>query len=86
MTHIHDRLTTLPRRGDRVSSGWEALRGSVSNLDSGLRELGPLCQLLPCVDVRVVRALEGPLQLLQLLGREGGPAATLLPLEGQARL
>lgn len=77
MTHIHDRPT---HQHKSVSAR------RVSNLNSSLRQFGPLSQLLPCVDVGVVRALEGPLQLLQLLRREGGPAAALLPLQGQARL
>lgn len=58
----------------------------MSNLHSGLRELRPLGQLLPGVDVGVVRPLESFLQLLQLLGREGGAAAPLFPLQGQVRL
>ena len=55
-------------------------------LYAGLRQLGPLGQLLAGVDVGVVGPLEGLLQLLQLLRREGGAAAALLPLQGQARL
>lgn len=55
----------------------------VSNLNSSLSEFGPLSKLLPCVDVGVVSAFEGSLQLLQLLGCEGGPTATLLPLQRQ---
>ena len=56
----------------------------VSNLNSSFCQLGPLSQLLPRVDVRVVRAFEGPLQLLQLLCCEGGATTTLLPLQRQA--
>lgn len=57
-----------------------------SYLDPGLGELSPLCQLLPGVDVGVVGPLKGPFQLLQLLRREGGPTAPLLPLQGQIGL
>jgi len=55
-------------------------------LDPGLGELGPLGQLLAGVDVGVVGPLEGPLQLLQLLRREGGATAPLLPLQRQVGL
>lgn len=58
----------------------------MSNLNSGLGEFGPLSQLLPCVDVGVVCAFEGSLQLLQLLGCESGSTAPLLPLQRQAWL
>lgn len=59
---------------------------SPSNLHSGLRELRPLSQLLPGVDVWVMRPLKSFLQLLQLLSREGGAAASLFPLQGQVWL
>lgn len=70
---------------------WGALRlngasGHVADLNSSLRQLGPLGQLLPRVDVGIVRAFEGPLQLLQLLRSEGCATAALLPLQRQARL
>lgn len=58
----------------------------MSNLNSSLCQFGPLGQFFPRVDVGVVRTLEGPLQLLQLLRCEGGPTAALLPLQGQAWL
>lgn len=51
-----------------------------------LGEFGPLCELLSGVDVGVVRPFEGPLQLLQLLGRERGATAALLPLQRQIGL
>ena len=51
-----------------------------------LAELGPLAELLPGVDVRVLRPLEGLLQLVQLVGREGGAGPSLLPLEWDAGL
>ena len=35
-------------------------------------------QLLPGVDVGVVGLFEGPLQLVQLVGGEGGPVAAVL--------
>lgn len=54
-------------------------------LYSGLREFGPLSQLFPGVDVRVVCSFEGSLQLIQLFGREGGSTAALLPLQRQVR-
>lgn len=50
------------------------------DLNSGLSELGPEGQLLPGVNVRVVRLLEHLLQLLQLEGAEGGAVASLLVL------
>ena len=46
-----------------------------------LAELCPLRQFLPGVDVRVLGPLEGLLQLVQLIGREGRPRPTLLPLQ-----
>lgn len=49
-------------------------------------EYSLLRHLLPGVDVGVLRLLKGALQHLQLLGREGGPGASLLPLERDARL
>ena len=64
----------------------QAVTPSTPHLYSGLGELGPLGQLLPSVDVGVVRPLKGLLQLLQLLGREGGATAPLLPLQGQVGL
>lgn len=59
---------------------------ALSYLNPGLCELGPLGELLPGVDVRVVGPLKGPLQLLQLLCCKGGPTASLLPLKRQVRL
>ena len=64
----------------------QAVSPSTPHLYSGLSELGPLGQLLPGVDVGVVRPLERSLQLLQLLRREGGATAPLLPLQGEVRL
>jgi hypothetical protein len=46
-----------------------------------LCEPGALGEFLACVNVRVLRPLEGPLQLLQLVSRECCAAATLLPLQ-----
>lgn len=54
---------------------------ALPHLDTRLRQLGPLRQLLAGVDVRVVSPLEGLLQLFQLLGRECGPTSTLLALQ-----
>lgn len=56
------------------------------HLHPRLRQLGPLRQLFPRVHVGVLRPLESSLQLLQLLRREGGSRAPLLPLDGDARL
>ena len=47
----------------------------------GLAELGALAELLAGVDVRVLGPLERLLQLVQLVGREGGAGPPLLPLE-----
>ena len=55
-------------------------------LNPGFAELCPLCQLFPGVDVWVLRPLEGPLQLLDLVGVEGGPTPPLLPLQRNPRL
>lgn len=48
-------------------------------LHPGLAEVEPHRELLPGEDVRVLRLLEGPLQLVQLVGGEGGPAPAHLP-------
>lgn len=54
-------------------------------LYSGLRELRPLCQLLPGVDIRVVGSLESAFQLFKLFCCERGSAPALFPLQGQIR-
>ena len=50
----------------------------VSHLDPGLGEVDLHGDLLPGVDVRVVRLLERTLKLLQLRRRERRPDPTLL--------
>ena len=50
-------------------------------LNPGLAELGALTELLARVDVGVLGPLERLLQLVQLVGREGGAGPPLLPLE-----
>ncbi|GBO28088.1 hypothetical protein AVEN_160367-1 [Araneus ventricosus] len=52
-------------------------------LHPGFREIGLHGDLLPRVNVRVVRFLEGPLQLLELGARESGSDSTLFALLGQ---
>lgn len=52
----------------------------LSHLDPGLGQVYLQRQLLPGVDVRIVRLCEDSLQLLQLGAGEGGPDAPLLPL------
>ena len=47
-----------------------------------LTQLGPLAELLPGVDVRVLGPLEGLLQLVQLVSRERCPRPSLLALQG----
>ena len=54
---------------------------AVVYLYPGLAELGALAELLAGVDVRVLGPLERLLQLVQLVGREGGAGPPLLPLE-----
>ena len=54
---------------------------AVTHLYSGLAELRSLAELLPGVDVRVLGPLECLLQLVQLVGGEGGAGPPLLPLE-----
>ena len=56
------------------------------DLDARLSQLGALCELLPRVDVRVLRPFERLLELVQLLRSERGAAAPLLPLQGNPRL
>jgi hypothetical protein len=67
----------LPQAGTAVAE---------PHLYPGLRQLGALGQLLPRVDVRVLRAFERLLQLVQLLRRERRAAPTLFPLQGNTRL
>lgn len=55
------------------------------HLDASLGQIGALSQLLAREDVRVLRALKGALQLLQLGSREGGTAATLFAFQCNAR-
>lgn len=69
-----------------IDKGYSVFACALSYLNPGLGEFGPLSELLPGVDVRVMSPLEGPLQLLQLLCREGGPTTPLLPLKWQIRL
>ena len=52
------------------------------HLYSCLTELGPLAELLPGVDVRVLGPLEGLLQLVQLVSRERRSRPPLLALQG----
>ena len=59
----------------------EIRRFSLTYLDSGLAELGPLCQLFPGVDVGILSSLESLLQLVQLVGCERSAGAALLPLQ-----
>lgn len=59
--------------GDVVQSQVEITRQSLWYL--------LLRHLLPRVDVGILRLLKGPLEDLELLGREGGARAPLLPLE-----
>ena len=64
----------------------QSLDISYTDLYPGLTQLGPLAELLPGVDVRVLGPLEGLLQLVQLVGGEGGAGPSLLPLQGDPGL
>ena len=70
--------------------GENSVRGCLTqpgtDLYPGLAQLGALAQLLPGVDVRVLGPLEGLLQLVQLVGGEGGAGPSLLPLQGDPGL
>lgn len=57
-----------------------------TDLDTSLRQLRPLRQLLTGVHVRVMCPLKAALQAFQLLSSEGGPGTTLLALQWYARL
>lgn len=59
---------------------------NTSHLYSRLCEFRPLSQLLSGVDVWVMRPFKSLLQLLKLLGGEGGATAPLLPLQRQVGL
>jgi len=48
----------------------------ITNLHSGFAEIKSHGQLLPGEDIRILRLLKRPLQLMQLVGGEGGAAAT----------
>lgn len=54
-------------------------------LNSCFGKLGGLGQLFASVDVRILSALERPLQLFQLNGRKGGSTSSLLALQRQTR-
>lgn len=56
------------------------------DLDPRLLQAGPLGELLPGVNVRILGALEGLLQLLQLLNCKRRSATALLPFQGYSRL
>ena len=66
---------------DSVIAKTEPETETETDLYPGLTELGPLAELLPGVDVRVLGPLEGLLQLVQLVGGERGPGPSLLPLQ-----
>jgi len=52
----------------------------MTHLNTNFREIDLHSELLPGVDVRVVGLLECSLELVQLVGREGCPVATMLLL------
>lgn len=52
--------------------------GSCLYLDSNLRQVDLRCQFLPAVDVWIVGLLEGSLQLMKLIGGEGGTVSSVL--------
>lgn len=60
------------------SSVWTC--GAWSHLDSNLWKVDLHGQLLPAVHVWIVGLLEGALQLVQLVGGEGGAVAAVLLL------
>ena len=57
-----------------------------SDLYPGLAKLCPLTELLPGVNIRVLCPLKRLLQLVQLVGGEGGAGPALLALQGDAGL
>jgi len=52
----------------------------VTHLDADLGQVHLHGQLLAGIDIGVVGLLEGPLQLMELVGGEGGPIATVFLL------
>lgn len=54
------------------------------HLNACLGQLRPTSQLLARIDVRILGAFEGSLQLVQLVGRKGGSRTALLALQGDA--
>ena len=62
---------------------WEGDQWNIqtAHLYPRLAELGPLAEFLPGVDVRVLRPLEGLLQLVQLVSRERRSRPPLLTLQ-----
>ena len=64
----------------RVLDTTEHSRCFLNYLHPGFSQVRPQCQLLPGVNVRIVRLLENLLQLLQLVACEGRAVAPLLAL------
>lgn len=54
--------------------------GVVTHLDADFRKIDFHSELLPGVHVRIMRFLEGSLELVQLVGGEGRPVSTMLLL------
>lgn len=65
---------------NRTATLARAFGGTSSYLDSDLREVHLHGELLAAVHIRVVGLLEGTLQLMQLVGGEGGAVASVLLL------
>lgn len=78
LAYAHGCVVLIPTSLRYVTSGLIFFPEAEAYLDSGLRQAQPLAQLLPHEGVGVVRLVEEPLQLVQLLQGEVCAAPPLL--------